>query len=165
MEFSAQGSYRWLELLPKLIDKYNNKVHRSIGMEPNRVNAKNSVEVHKRLLKSKIVEKRPRYKLGDIVRISKYQHVFGKGYTPNWTSELFTIAEVKKTKPITYILKDESGNIIKGGFYEQELLKTKFKDMYLIEKVIKRQGDRLYVKWLGFPSSKNTWVNVRDVLQ
>jgi len=110
-------------------------------------------------------EKRPRFKLGDTVRISKYKHVFSKGYTPNWTTELFTIAEVKKTKPITYILKDESDNIIKGGFYEQELLKTKFKDMYLIEKVIKRQGDRLYVKWLGFPSSKNTWVNVRNVLQ
>ena len=59
----------------------------------------------------------------------------------------------------------KSGNIIKGGFYEQELLKTKFKDMYLIEKVIKRQGDRLYVKWLGFPSSQNTLVNMKDVVQ
>ena len=102
--------------------------------------------------------------MGDTVRISKYKHIFSKGYTPNYTTELFSIAEVKDTKPVTYILKDEKNDIIKGGFYEQELLKTKYKDLYLIEKVIKRKGDLLYVKWLGFPSSENGWVNVKDVL-
>ena len=78
---------------------------------------------------------------------------------------MFTIVEVKHTKPVTYILKDEQGNIIKGGFYEQELLKTKFKDMFLVEKVIRRKGDMLYVKWLGFPSTQNSWINVKDVIR
>lgn len=164
-EFSAQGSYKWLDLLPKLIRKYNNKVHRSIGMKPNQVNANNSKDVHANLTSKKIIVKKPKYKLGDSVRISKYKHVFSKGYTPNWTGELFTIAEVKKTQPVTYILKDENGNIIKGGFYEQELLKTKYKDMYLVEKVIRRKGDLLYVKWLGFPSSQNSWISAKDVLK
>ena len=162
-EFSAQGSYKWLDLLPKLISEYNNKVHRTIGMEPNQVNAKTSKDIHKRLVKKFIVKKN-KFKVGDTVRISKYKHIFSKGYTPNYTTELFSIAEVKDTKPVTYILKDEKNNIIKGGFYEQELLKTKYKDLYLIEKVIKRKGDLLYVKWLGFPSSENGWVNVKDVL-
>jgi hypothetical protein len=70
---------------------------------------------------------------------------------------------VKKTRPVTYILKDEEGNIIKGGFYKEELLKTKYKDLYLIEQVPKKKGDKLYVKWLDFPSSHNSWINVKDV--
>ena len=77
---------------------------------------------------------------------------------------MFTIAEVKPTKPVTYILKDEQGNIIKGGFYKEELLKTKYKDMFLVEKVIKKTGDKLYVKWLGFPSSQNSWISAKDLL-
>ena len=64
---------------------------------------------------------------------------------------------------MTYILKDENGNIIRGGFYTEELLKTKYKDMYLVEKVIRRKGDLLYVKWLGFPSSQNSWISAKDV--
>jgi hypothetical protein len=72
---------------------------------------------------------------------------------------------VKKTRTVTYILKDEEGNIIKGGFYKEELLKTKYKDLYLIEEVIKKKGDKLYVKWLGFPSSHNSWIDVKDAAQ
>jgi len=167
-EISAQGSYRWLDLLPKLIKKYNNKIHRSIGMKPNQVNVKNSKTVYKNLLLSskanKLKVKKPKFKVGDSVRISKHKHVFSKSYTPSWTTELFTIIKIKNTKPTTYILKDENGNIIKGGFYEQELLKTKYKDMYLIEKILSRKGDKLYVKWLGFPNSKNSYINVKDIL-
>lgn len=168
-EFSAQGNYKWLDLLPKLIDKYNEKVHRSTGFKPNDVNIKNSKLVHKNLLKSvasnKLQNKKAKFKIGDVVRISKFKHVFSKGFNQNWTAELFVIVEVKNTKPITYILKDQKGNIIHGGFYEQELLKTNFKDMYLIEKVIKKQNDLLYVKWLGFPSSDNSWISKKDIIQ
>jgi hypothetical protein len=127
------------------------------------VSVKNSKIIHKRLALNKIKYKRPKFKVGDVVRISKYKHVFSKGYTPNWTGELFTIAEVKKTRPVTYILKDEEGNIIKGGFYKEELLKTKYKDLYLIEEVLQKKGNKLYVKWLGFPKSHNSWIDLRDV--
>jgi hypothetical protein len=81
--FSAQRSYRWVEILPKLIDKYNNKVHRTIRFKPNDVNVKNSKIIHKRLALNKIEHKKPKFKVGDVVRISKYKHVFSKGYTPN----------------------------------------------------------------------------------
>ena len=162
-EFSAQGSYKWLDILPKLIRKYNNKVHRSIGMKPNQVNAKNSTVVYERLMSPQMETKAPKYKVGDKVRISKYKHIFEKGYKPSWTGEVFTIHQVKDTKPVTYILQDENKEIIKGGFYEQELMKTKYPDVYLIEQVIKRQGDKLYVKWLGYPNSHNSWINSKDV--
>jgi len=65
---------------------------------------------------------------------------------------------VKPTKPITYRLKDYQGNPIQGGFYQEELTSVKYPDVYLIEKVLKRRGNRLFVKWLGFDSSHNSWI-------
>ena len=164
-EFSAQGNYKWLDILPKLIKKYNNKVHRSIGMKPNQVNATNSSVVYEKLMKPLEKTKRPKYKVGDKVRISKYKHIFEKGYKPSWTAEVFTIYKVKDTTPITYILKDERDEIIKGGFYEQELLTTKYPDVYLVEKVIRRKGDKLLVKWLGYDKSHNSWIDSKDVFK
>ena len=161
--FSAQGSYRWVDNLPKLINRYNNKVHRSIGMKPKDVNNKNSNVVLAKLMPKHTQNNKPKFKVGDHVRISKYKHIFAKGYQPSWTTEAFKIHEVKQTKPVTYILKDEQGQIIAGGFYEQELLKTNFKDIFLVEKVLKQKDGKSYVKWLGFPSSANSWVDNTDL--
>src|SRR5436190_5723270 len=163
--FSAQGSYKWLDLLPKLLKRYNNKVHRSIGMKPVDVNSKSAGEVYIKLLPNKAINRKPKFKVGDYVRISKYKHVFSKGYQPSWTTEVFQIHEVQPTKPFTYLLMDENKKIIRGGFYEQELLKTRFKDVFLVEKVLRRKGSKIYVKWLGFPSSANSWIDAKDVVQ
>jgi len=55
-------------------------------------------------------------------------------------------------------LKDFQDQPVEGGFYEQELTSVKYPDVYLIEKVLKRRGNRLFVKWLGFDSSHNSWI-------
>src|SRR5215468_4737116 len=162
--FSSQGSYRWIDNLPKLINKYNNKVHRSIGMKPNDVSINNSNVVLSRLMPKRNQKSKPKFKVGDFVRISKHKHVFVKGYQPSWTTEVFTIHEVKGTTPVTYILKDENKQIIAGGFYEQELIKTKFKDVFLVEKVLKQKNGKSYVKWVGFPTSANSWIDNKDLV-
>ena len=64
--------------------------------------------------------------------------MFEKGFTPNWTEELFTIEEVKPTKPITYKIKDKNNDEVKGSFYEQELQKSK-QTIFRIEKVLKKR--------------------------
>jgi len=158
-EFSAQGTYQWLEMLPKLLRRYNNKVHRSIGMAPKDVAPRNSSTVLAKLMPKQNKNNKTKFKVGDHVRISKYKHVFAKGYQPSWTTEVFKIHEVRHTKPVTYILKDENNQIIAGGFYEQELLKTSFKDIFLVEKVLRRKKGKILVKWLGFPSSANSWID------
>lgn len=63
-----------------------------------------------------------------------------------------------------YILKDTKGELLKGGFYQQELSKTKLPDTYLIEKVVRRRGDRLLVRWLGFDENHDSWINIKDLL-
>jgi hypothetical protein len=84
----------------------------------------------------------------------------------NWSTELFKIVKVNKSHPPTYILEDAEENPIRGNFYEQELQKTSYPDVYLVEKIIdrrKRKGiAEVRVKRLGF--DKPTWINRHDVL-
>ena len=94
-------------------------------------------------------EKDPKFKVGDHVRISKYKNIFAKGYTPNWSEEVFVINKIKNTVPWTYAISDLNGEEIIGSFYEKELQKTIQKE-FRIEKVLKRKGDKLYVKWKGY---------------
>ena len=87
-------------------------------------------------------DKDPKFKIGDHVRISKYKNIFAKGYTPNWSEEVFMIKEVKNTVPWTYVINDLNGAEIIGTFYEKELQKTN-QQGFKIKKVIKRKRNKL----------------------
>lgn len=167
--FSLSGSYRWVDTLPGLISDYNNRSHRSIGIKPVEVNKYNEKNVLKRIKAATKVknDKIPpkRFSEGDKVRISKYKGVFTKSYLPNWSNEVFEIFRVQPTNPETYLLRDMNGEILKGGFYGHELLKSSTADVYLVEKVIKKKGDSYLVRWLGFDKSHDSWVSKMDLLQ
>ena len=68
-----------------------------------------------------INDSNPQFKIGDIVRISKYKNIFAKGYVPNWSEEAFVIRKVKNTVSWTYVISDLKGEEIVGTFYEKEL--------------------------------------------
>lgn len=108
---------------------------------------------------------KPKLKIGDFVRVSKLKNIFQKGYTPNWSRELFIVSGINvKFVPIMYTITDFHGQEIIGKFYEQELQKIKKKDdVFRIEKVLKTRGKgdhkQYYVKWLGYPSHMNSWTN------
>ena len=68
--------------------------------------------------------KAPKFKVNDRVRITKYKNIFSKGYTENWSREIFIIDSVLKTNPWTYKLKDLNGEKIIGSFYEKEFLSS-----------------------------------------
>ena len=86
-------------------------------------------------------DKDPKFKVGDRVRISKYKNIFAKGYTPNWSEEVFVIKKVKNTVPWTYVINDINGEEIAGTFYEKDLQKTS-QEEFRIETVIKRNSDK-----------------------
>ena len=121
-------------------------------MKPKDVTSANERKLLKKFC-TKSKRKKPRLKKGDIVRISKTKHIFEKRYTPNWTTEIFTIVRVAPKNPVNYHIKDYQNNVIKGDFYEQELLKVEYPDLYLIEKVLKRRKNQVYVKYLGFDNT------------
>ena len=111
----------------------------------------------------KVNEKDPKFKVGDHVRISKYKNIFAKGYTPNWSEEIFVIKEVKNTVPWSYVTNDLNGEEITGTFYGKELQKPN-QEEFTIEKVIKRKDDKIYVKWKGYDNSFNRWVDEKDLV-
>ena len=82
-------------------------------------------------------------RVGDHVRISKYKNIFAKGYTPNWTEEVFVIGKIKNTVPWTYVINDLNGKEIAASFYKNELQKTSQKG-FRIEKVLKRKDDNRF---------------------
>ena len=110
-----------------------------------------------------INNKDPKFKAGDHVRILKYKNIFAEGYMPNWSEEIFVISTIENAVPWTYVINDLNGEEIIGTFYENELQKTK-QNEFRIEKVIKRKGDKLYVKWKGYDNSFNSWIDKNDIV-
>lgn len=166
-QFSLRGSYKWTDILQSLIYNYNNTKQRTIKMKPVEVDSENeqflldTVYNYGRRMRINI---KPNFKVGDLVRLSKYKHIFEKGYTPNWTTEVFKIRSIKQTNPITYLLSDLNGQDINGVIYKEELQLVEHPDIYLVEKIIRKKGNKMYVKWLGFDTSHNSWINQTDVL-
>ena len=104
-----------------------------------------------------------KFKVGYHVRISKYKDIFAKGYIPNWSEEVFVVNKVQNTVPWTFLINDLNDEEIKGSFYEKELQKTDQKE-FRIEKVIKKKGDKLFVKWKGYENSFNSWIDKKGIV-
>ena len=95
--------------------------------------------------------------------ISKYKDAFKKGYTPDWSEEIFVVKKIKNTVPWTYVISDLNGEEIVGSVYEKELQKTSQKE-FRIEKVIKKKGNKVYVTWKGYDNSFNGWIDKNDLI-
>ena len=90
--------------------------------------------------------------------------VFSQAYTGKWSEEVFTVNAVHYIEPITYKIKDLDGEEIKGSFYTEELQKT-HQDTFCIERVLETKGNKMLVKWKGYPETLNSWVSKKDILQ
>ena len=148
----------YFDVLDDIADKYNNTVHKTIEMKPIDVTSDSYAEYNKDSNK-----KDPNFKIGDHVRISKYKNIFAKWYTPNWSKEVFVISKIRNTVPWTYVISDLNGEEITGSFYEKELQKTN-QEKFRMEKVIKKKGDKWYVKWKGYDNSFNSWIDKKDLI-
>ena len=167
--FTVNNNPVYFEKIDKLVDDYNNARHSSVKMSPVEASKKkNESKVWSYLYGDLIYLKpgKPAFTIGDKFRISKYKRqVFDKGYTPNWTEEIFVINKVSPTKPVTYSIVDLTGEEIKGSFYKQELQRAK-QQTFRIEKVIRRDNKKkmALVKWSGYPDNFNSWVRFKDLV-
>jgi hypothetical protein len=121
--FHQSKTHRWVDVIDKITEAINNTPNRTTGIAPNSVNYENAEKLRQRLLGNSETKK-PRYKIGDIVRISKNKGKFSKGYHPNYTTEEFRIRTVYRTNPPHYRIEDMEGEEIFGNFYEPELSKV-----------------------------------------
>lgn len=164
--FALRGNHKWTDVLQDVMKKYNQTTHRTIKMAPCEVNEQNAPTLLKTVYKdsSLTTSKQLKFNVGDHVRMSREKQLFEKGYTANFTTEIFQITSVSATNPPVYKLKDWEGKEIAGAFYAEELQKTKYPDTYLVEKVLKKDKDKAKVKWLNFPSEYNSWIERNDIV-
>ena len=170
----SKQSHKWVDVLADVTSGYNNSFHRSISKAPAQFNKQDENRMWDDLVDS--VSKFPtkqvpyKFKIGDVVRISKLRHSFHRYYSEHWTNEFFVISErsFKQYTP-AYTLTDYAGELISGIFYEAELQKIVVAEdtVYNIEKVVKRRKvnnvKQVLVKWWGWPDKFDSWIPEADM--
>ena len=163
--FTAANKLNYLSALPRLVKGYNVTPHRSIGMAPAAVNSKNEKQVWDTLYKKRLEKKTKKspFKVGDQVRLNKKRRPFKKGYSPGWTEEVFLIKNVIQGPVVTFKVTEWDGTPLEGTFYREELQKVTVNDIFRVEKVLQRKGDKFKVRWKGWPAKYDSWINKSDV--
>ena len=162
-KFTENNNTIFYNILDELVNNYNNKYHSTIKMTPIEGSKKVNGKKIKNIYNFEKTKKLGKFKIGDRVRLSLEKNIFEKGYDTNWTQEIFEIYDIKYSNVPYYYLKDLNNEKLQGTFYEQELQKTKQDDLYTIEKILKTNKDKIYVKWRGYDNSFNSWINKNTV--
>ena len=160
--FTAHNTLRYVDVLQPLIHSYSQSYHRSIGMTPHQVTEKTVPKVWDRLYGKPLKQKTPppKCRVGDCVRLNKKHRPFQKGYLPGWTEEVFVVTHVRRHPIVTYRLSEWDGTPIKGTFYEPDVQKVQVSDdsLFRVEKVLKRKGRNVLVRWKGWPPKYDSWI-------
>lgn len=171
--FTRHNTRRYLEVLDQLVSSYNHAYHRSIKMRP--ITVLKSKKMERKAMENLYghlrTPKRFKFQKGDYVRISRMKDFTEKGYEPSWSREVFIISRViKNHEPVpAYVLKDLMGDELKGSFNEEELQSVTYDENaeFLVEKVLRTEGKgaqkRMLVKFLGWPSKFNMYLNASQV--
>ena len=168
-------THRWIDAIKGATSSYNNTYHRGIKQSP--ASVRDADEVYQWKLqydtpREKARDKKPyakyKFKVGEEVRVSFLRRAFQKQHDERWSREMFSITERSMKNGIPqYTLQDYSGTVIKGKFYQSQLLKAYHGDTFLIERVIgrrKRSGrEEVLVKWKGWDKRYNSWVSVEKL--
>ena len=135
-------------------------------MKPKNVNKLNEKHIKNTVYNYDITNKKPKFKIDDLVRISlKRRALFDKATCSiKWSEQLYKIYKINVSNVITYQLKDMNNEIIRGQFYEEELQLTKNTiGEYIIQKILKTQNNKIFVRWRGYDNSFNSWINKNTV--
>ena len=168
--FTANNTWKYLDILPELVRAYNHSMHKTIGMCPADVRPKHQNGIWRRMYGQEVPTPKPKVVTGNQVRISKSKNIFDKGYLPNWTEEHFEVCGTEQRHPRVYKLKDIEGEPIEGIFYKEEIQKiNKPEDaVYRAEKVLRRRTTNgkkeVFVKWKGWPDKFNSWILETDLV-
>ena len=163
--FTVKNTLSYLPVLKDLVMGYNRSYHRSIKMAPVKVTVNNEEQVWKNLYAKRLEGKRtlPKLKVGDRVRLNKKFRQFKKGYLPGWTEEVFVVARVMSGVVPTHNIHEWDGTPVEGTFYAEDVQKVNVKDddLFRIEKILKRKGDKVLVRWKGWPNKYDSWIEKR----
>lgn len=169
---TTHDTRRWIDALDDIVYNYNyNTIHSTTKFKPidaSRIEKQSAVYLN--LYLRKLAFNAPKFKVGETVRIYKWNSEFTKSFKPNFTDEIFKVSEIvltknkHPTKPVTYKLADFSREPVTGSFYENEIVRYFKPDKeYEIESVISKKGNECLVKWKGYPTSMNSWIPTKQI--
>jgi transposase InsO family protein len=162
----------YIDVLPQLVATYNKRGHRTLeGMSPlmaDKVANEGRVQaiLHQQYADRAGRRRTAKFRVGDMVRVKtqpKKVSSSARAYAEQFKGEYFRVVRINRTLPIPmyYLRSYDTGEIIKDGFYAEELQRQRG-DVYKIERVIRRRtrnGVReIYVKWLHFGPHWNEWI-------
>ena len=169
--FTYSHTNVWIDVVEKIVNAINASFNRTIGMSPNDVNIRNAQNIYNHIFRPKIVKRDERIsnlQIGDLVRLNKWKGAFGKGYTPNYTREIFKIVNVKHSYPKHYKIEDLNGERILGPYYAEDFSKVQLKPSERIGDIVdertNRRGEKQYkIRWiLTSGKYREEWINVEE---
>lgn len=168
----TNGSYRWFHLnfLDRIAEKLNNTVRRSTTMAPSAIRQEHVDDILDLRARRDVItfpqpgtKKQPEFRVGDRVRLSKLRNVFEKSHEMSYTTEIFIVTGVYFSNIFYYKVSTLDGNELEGSFTKNELKKTFDPNFQLVEKILRKKGDRVFVKYWGIPEEKGEWLLKDDV--
>ena len=118
--FTANNTQKYIDVLPSMVDKYNSTCHRLIKLTPSGARHPSNYKHVFNALYAKVRKSTlPKFHVGDKVLITRKKGTFEKGFTPNWTEEVFAISSVRATEPPMNTIMDQLGEPVQGTIYEQ----------------------------------------------
>ena len=174
--FYENQTFNFIDIIDDIARSYNNTTHGSIHMPPATVNRENSRALYENVYVP-ILNKRAKqrvnfsFEIGDLVRLSRAQTPFKRGYLESFTEDIFKICNRIPSHPPRYKVQDLLGDIIRGSFYLQELQKVPLKDAedieYKINKVLSTKTVRgkkfSLVNWYGYSDKFNTYIPTLNI--
>lgn len=166
----VRGNHKYIDVLQQIIDLYNKTAHTTTKVPPASFGEQHVEDAKKRMVTGQTPHHgESPFSIGDTVKISLKRGAFGKEATSQrWSKQYFTIADIRFTNPITYLLKRYNGQLLDGGVYAQELQKVREPQGYAFEYVLDKDGERVQerrrdgtyykVHWIGYPASDDSWV-------
>lgn len=163
---AIHATRRYIDLLPRVLHRYNYvSKHRTIKRTPFEAsqweNEDNLKPIYNKI-RQRVLS---RYQLNNLVRIVEDKNIFSRGWDATFTPSLYRIVAINRKFPVTYKVADYRNRVLPRAYYEQELLRTTVPDYFLVEKILQRRGDRVYVKWAGYDNDANSWIRVQDFLE
>lgn len=169
---------KFVDIVQDIVKSYNNSVHSSTKIKPAEVGVHNTLELYDRVY-TPILQRRaqeraePVFSIGQLVRISLFKDKFKRGYTQDWSEEVFEVWSVVKSHPVRYKIRDLLGEKISGSFYSENLKLANARHAsevnWKIERIISsrkkkgRQGRESLVKWFGWNSKFASYIDNSDL--
>ena len=167
--FTHSGKKIWYDVLPDIINTYNNTKHRGIfNLKPIEITKHNEMEIWRKQQEKDGSAPTSVINLLKYVRISRIRGPFLKNFDQNWSEEVFQVVGIdQKAYPYMYIIEDLKHEVLLGKFYKEELQVVSKPNSYRIEKIIKTKGRGVYkqhlVKWYGYTKEHNSWIKASQI--